>query len=113
MRDMLMHAISSISWNATASNSEIYSKMTYFRDEILGEWRKVTPGGGAYMSEAQILEPNFQQSFFGSNYKRLYQLKQKYDPQGVLYAPTAVGSEDWTVNSADGLPDQNGKLCRA
>ncbi|KAI5306370.1 hypothetical protein KEM56_001178 [Ascosphaera pollenicola] len=112
LRSMRMHAISSVSWDQDASNTDILGKMEWFRDEILGEWRKVTPGGGAYMSEAHILEPNWQESFYGSNYARLYKLKQEYDPDMVLYAPKCVGSENWKVDSADGLPDQNGRLCR-
>jgi hypothetical protein len=86
--------------------------MNFMTNTILGAWRETCPDSGAYMSESAILEPNFQQAFYGSNYDQLYSLKQKYDPFGVLYAPTAVGSEDWTVTSADGLPDQNGRLCR-
>ncbi|EEA26652.1 hypothetical protein TMatcc_005071 [Talaromyces marneffei ATCC 18224] len=110
-RNMLMHAITSSFWAPTATNAEILSSMNFLTNTILGAWRKTCPNSGAYMSESDILEPNFQQAFYGSNYARLYSLKQKYDPFGVLYAPTAVGSEDWTVSSADGLPDQNGRLC--
>lgn len=110
-RTMLMHAITSISWNVSSTNTEILSDMDNLTYNILGPWREISPGSGAYMSESDILEPNFQQAFYGSNYDRLYSLKQKYDPFGVLYARTAVGSEDWTVASADGLPDQNGRLC--
>ncbi|EED19033.1 conserved hypothetical protein [Talaromyces stipitatus ATCC 10500] len=110
-RTMLMHGITSISWPATASSAEILSAMNTMTNDVLGPWRAVSPNSGAYMSESDLLEPNFQQAFYGSNYARLYSLKQKYDPCGVLYAPTAVGSEDWTVSSADGLPDQNGRLC--
>ncbi len=72
------------------------------------------PGAGAYMAEADINEPNFQQAFYGSNYNRLYTLKQQYDPHGLFYTPTGVGSEDWVVtNQVDWIPTQNGKLCKA
>ncbi|BAE63431.1 unnamed protein product [Aspergillus oryzae RIB40] len=111
-RQTLMHAITSASWTANSTNTQILNQMEHFANNVLGIWRKTCPEAGAYMSEANILEPNFQQSFYGSNYERLYQLKQKYDPSGLFYAPTGVGSEDWTVKSQDGLPDQNGRLCR-
>lgn len=111
-RNALMHGITSTSWTADATDAEILEKMTTFTNDILGAWRETCPDAGAYMSEANILEPNFQQSFYGSNYARLYKLKQRYDPFGLFYAPTAVGSEDWKVDSPDGLPDQNGRLCR-
>lgn len=65
------------------------------------------------MSESDIIEPNFQQAFYGTNYERLYRPKQKYDPISLFYAPPGVGSEDWVVKSEVGLPDQNGRLCRA
>ncbi|KAJ6035593.1 FAD linked oxidase N-terminal [Penicillium canescens] len=110
-RDTLMHAITSTSWDADASNADIKANMDYFTNTIMGQWRATCPDAGAYMSESDIQEPNFQQAFYGSNYARLYKLKQLYDPTGLFYAPTAVGSENWDVNSVDGLPDQNGRLC--
>jgi hypothetical protein len=111
-RNTLLHAISSTSWDSDATNAEILETMDNFTNNILGKWRATCPDSGAYMSESDIQEPNFQQAFYGSNYARLYKLKQKYDPTSLFYAPTAVGSENWEVKSADGLPDQNGRLCR-
>ncbi|KFY50051.1 hypothetical protein V496_09623 [Pseudogymnoascus sp. VKM F-4515 (FW-2607)] len=80
----------------------------------LKRWRDVSPGAGAYMSEADVTEPDVQQSFYGdSKYPRLYALKKKIDPHGLFYAPTAVGSEDWYVtDQIEWLPTQNGRLCR-
>ncbi|EHA25629.1 hypothetical protein ASPNIDRAFT_43953 [Aspergillus niger ATCC 1015] len=111
-RKTLMHAITSTSWSSNATNADILEEMEHFTYDILGEWRRTCPEAGAYMSEADIMEPDFQQAFYGSYYDRLYALKQKYDPTGLFYAPTGVGSEDWKVHSLDGLPDQNGRLCR-
>ncbi|KAH6606122.1 hypothetical protein Trco_005275 [Trichoderma cornu-damae] len=64
-----------------------------------------TPGGGAYMNEADFQQPDFQETFYGANYAQLLKIKQKYDPTGLLYARTAVGSEAWTVA-------ENGRMCR-
>ncbi|KAJ5816337.1 FAD linked oxidase N-terminal [Penicillium robsamsonii] len=111
-RKMLMHAMTSTIWTNTTSNAEIKSKM-HDLTNVIGKWRAVSPDSGAYMSEADIQEPHFQESFYGTNYNRLYKLKHRYDPTALFYAPTAVGSEDWVVKSLDGLPDQNGRLCRA
>ncbi|KAH7394284.1 hypothetical protein BKA66DRAFT_509596 [Pyrenochaeta sp. MPI-SDFR-AT-0127] len=66
---------------------------------------KLTPTSGAYMNEADINEPNFQESFYGRNYERLSSIKHKYDPDDIFYAKTAVGSERWKVQS-------DGKLCK-
>lgn len=76
--------------------------------------REIAPGSGAYMSEADFLEPNLQKAFYGSNYARLYELKQRYDPMSVFFALTGVGSEDWEVQVTDPLPyswNNNGRLC--
>ena len=111
-RHTLLHAITSASWADNATNAQINATMNNLTNNVLGKWRATCPESGAYMSESDILEPNFQQAFYGNNYKRLYQLKQRYDPSGLFYAPTGVGSEYWKVRSQDGLPDQNGRLCR-
>lgn len=111
-RKSLMHAITPAMWTETASDAEIQEKMDYLTNNVVGKWRSVCPDSGAYMSESDIQEPNFQQAFYGSSYDRLYKIKQEYDPTSLFYAPTGVGSEDWVVDSLDGLPDQNGRLCR-
>ncbi|KUJ21514.1 FAD-binding domain-containing protein [Mollisia scopiformis] len=74
--------------------------------------RAATPNGGSYVNEADVQEPNWQQSFFGDNYNKLLKIKRERDPWGLFYAPTTVGSEVWEVRTADGLPTQNGKLCK-
>ncbi|KAK3326632.1 hypothetical protein B0H66DRAFT_166530 [Apodospora peruviana] len=74
--------------------------------------RAATPGSGSYMNEADVIEPNWQQSFFGSNYKKLEGIKKKYDAWGLFWAPSTVGSERWAVRTAGGVPTQDGKLCR-
>ncbi|KAJ5918308.1 FAD linked oxidase N-terminal [Penicillium verhagenii] len=111
-RETLMHAITSTQWAANATNAQINTTMNKLTYDALGTWRATCPDSGAYMSESDISEPNFQQAFYGTNYDRLYKLKQRYDPTFLFYAPTGVGSENWEVQSLDGLPDQNGRLCR-
>lgn len=55
--------------------------------------------------KANDYEPGWQWSFFGPNYARLRTIKEKYDPEGVMWGPNAVGSEDWVL-----LQDE--KLCK-
>jgi hypothetical protein len=76
--------------------------------------RAATPGGGAYFNEADILEPNWQRSFFGANYAKLARIKREWDPWHVFWAPTTPGSEAWAVQGRDEgfIPTQNGRLCR-
>ncbi|RYP55412.1 hypothetical protein DL769_010187 [Monosporascus sp. CRB-8-3] len=81
-------------------------------DEQMQKWRAVSPDSGAYFNEADVQEPNWQRAFFGSNYDRLLEIKRDTDPWGLFYAATTVGSEEWVVVTEDGLPTQNGPLCR-
>ncbi|KAL7626496.1 hypothetical protein AAE478_003268 [Parahypoxylon ruwenzoriense] len=104
-RDTAVHLISSRSWddslNASTAN-EIVDDMTYNK---LNALRKLDPDSGAYFNEANAVEPGWQWSFFGPNYGRLQAIKIKYDPDGALWCPQCVGSEEW-VQTKDGL------LCR-
>lgn len=55
--------------------------------------KHITPGGGCYMNEADWTEPDWQQTFFGSNYGRLLEVKRQYDPSGLFNCWKCVG---WT-----------------
>ncbi|KAF2839977.1 FAD-binding domain-containing protein [Patellaria atrata CBS 101060] len=112
-RKAVMHAISGASWALDATPAEVLKVRETFQAGVMQKWRDVSPGAGAYLGEADILEPSWQQAFYGSNYQRLKGIKEKYDPQNVFWAPTAVGSEKFKVITEDGLPGQNGKLCEA
>jgi hypothetical protein len=57
------------------------------------------------MNEGDPFEPNFQKEFFGRNYDRLLRIKDKFDPEELFYARTAVGSDRWTERA-------DGRLCR-
>ncbi|KAF7377559.1 FAD-binding domain-containing protein [Mycena sanguinolenta] len=50
---------------------------------------------GAYSNEADVLEPNFQTTFFGPNYGKLSAIKSKYDPDDLFIVGAGVGSERW------------------
>ena len=112
-RNTLTHFILAALWGEDTSFSEIASISETMTNDWMARWRAVSPGAGSYMSEGDINEPNFQQAFFGSNYARLYAIKQQLDPSGLLYSPQGVGSEDWYITGQiPYLPTQNGKLCR-
>ncbi|KAH8884410.1 isoamyl alcohol oxidase-like protein [Thozetella sp. PMI_491] len=113
-RKTVTHFILPAIWDQNATIAQIQAASKTLTTDWGAKWRAVSPGAGAYMAEADINEPNFQQSFFGSNYDRLYSLKQQYDPNGLFYTPTGVGSEDWVVTGqVQWIPTQNGRLCRA
>lgn len=80
----------------------LQQKMT---NEFIPQLKALTPGSGVYLNEADFLEPDWQESFYGVNYARLRSIKQKYDRRDIFYAPTAVGSDEWKE-------DSRGRLCR-
>jgi FAD/FMN-containing dehydrogenase len=65
-------------------------------DRSMNELRAVAPNGGAYVSESNFFESDFQHSYWGSNYSRLTASKKKYDPEGLFFVHNGVGSEPWT-----------------
>ncbi|PLB47470.1 FAD binding domain-containing protein [Aspergillus steynii IBT 23096] len=111
-RKAVMHALSSVNWSDDSPVSEIKEARHNFTYGHMQRWRDVSPGAGSYLGESDRMEPDFQQSFYGDHYDRLLRLKRKLDPYDVFWAATAVGSDRWTVKTEDGLPTENGKLCR-
>jgi hypothetical protein len=77
------HVAFGAGWAVNATREE--------QDEVLGGvsslagWlRDDTPGSGAYWSEADFLEPAWQDAFWGPNYPRLQAVKKAVDPAGVF-----------------------------
>ena len=66
----------------------------------MDQLRSVAPNGGAYVSESNYFEKDWQNAYWGSNYVRLKSVKTEYDPTGLFFVHNGVGSEDW---SADGF----------
>jgi FAD/FMN-containing dehydrogenase len=64
------------------------------------ELLKAAPDAGAYVSESDYFQQDWQAAFWGTNYSRLAAVKQKYDPDGLFFVHHGVGSETW---SADGF----------
>lgn len=62
--------------------------------------RAIAPGTGSYASESNFFDPQWQESYWGSNYRRLAIVKKQYDPDGLFTVHHGVGSERW---SADGF----------
>jgi hypothetical protein len=60
------------------------------------ELRAVAGSGGAYVSESNFFESDFEQSYWGANHARLAEIKKKYDPDGLFFVHNGVGSKQWT-----------------
>jgi hypothetical protein len=107
--------------HATGFDTNTYGPETSAADQItnhnrlneyINKWRDASPGAGAYMNEADTEEPNFKYSFFEDNYAKLLKIKKKRDPWSLFYAVTMVGSDEWVVEGTQGLPTQQGRLCK-
>lgn len=61
--------------------------------KVLDDATKVF-GNTTYYNEDWVLETNWQEAMFGSNYDRLLQIKKKYDANGLFNCRQCVGSED-------------------
>lgn len=111
-RKSIYHIITGVSVNHKSSTADIMAARATLTNVTMQKWRDITPGSGAYLNEADRLEPNWQQSFWGDKYARLLGIKQELDRKNLFWAHHAVGSEGWQVESFDGLPNENGKLCQ-
>jgi FAD/FMN-containing dehydrogenase len=65
-------------------------------DDCVDQLRAVTGTTGAYWSESNYFEKDWQQAYWGSNHARLAQIKAKYDPDGLFFVHNGVGSEQWS-----------------
>ncbi|KAJ7776003.1 hypothetical protein DFH07DRAFT_73735 [Mycena maculata] len=98
--------IPTLPWDDYADWDQILQtreKVTWTFGEPL---RKLTPGGGAYLNEADTSEPDWREAFYGENYPRLLAIKDRYDPSQLLYGSTAVGGDRW-------VEVEDGRLCPA
>jgi FAD/FMN-containing dehydrogenase len=68
--------------------------------KAMAELTKVAPGAGAYVSESDYFQRDWQAAYWGANYPRLLAAKRQYDPEGLFFVHHGVGSEAW---SADGF----------
>ncbi|KAK7612538.1 hypothetical protein IWX49DRAFT_585211 [Phyllosticta citricarpa] len=59
----------------------------------IGFIKKLTPGGGCYLNEADYGEEEWQQTFFGANYDKLLSIKRKWDPTSLFRCWKCVGWE--------------------
>lgn len=87
-------------WNLNLDNQKLIT------NTLVPQLKEITPGGGAYLNEADSNEPDWQHVFYGDKYAALARVKEKYDPEHLLYALTSVGSEYWVQR-------RDGRLCRS
>ena len=104
-RDVGTHIIYGEWWPIDADQATKDAAYEEISQKRVGPFRELSPDTGAYLNECDSLEPDWQTSFWGPNYPRLSEIKQKYDPDGLLWCDKCVGSEAWEQSEA-------GVLCR-
>ena len=75
-------------WNSTVDERKSVVEMT---EKITKSLEDLTPGSGTHFNEADPFTSDWQQAFWGDNYKRLLEIKQTYDPHGLLTCWRCVG----------------------
>lgn len=105
-RDSIVHASLTLPWDFHVPWEDMVAAQEKMTDVVQPLIEKATPDAGAYINEADFQQADWQKTFFGTNYGKLLGIKKKYDPEGLLYATVAVGSEAWTVQ-------EDGRMCKA
>jgi FAD/FMN-containing dehydrogenase len=94
-----------ISQAADASWAELQA-LQATANGYMDQFRALAPGGGNYANEASFNYAYWKTEYYGANYNRLLSIKQKYDPNNMLWGSVNVGGDLLTV-AADG------RLCQA
>ncbi|KAM6494766.1 FAD binding domain containing protein [Amanita muscaria] len=85
---------SPVFWPEGTPTTEI-SRLRQIAAADLESLNPISPNNGTYLNEASLYEENFQNTFFGSHYARLKEIKSEYDPNDLFIVAEGVGSEDW------------------
>lgn len=98
------------------NETEKVATTTHLREVEVQALRDLAPDSGAYINEADPTEPNWQTTFWGSNYPRLLELKNYWDPNGVFWCIPCVGHGQWNVVSDYGIEgaigQTPGRICK-
>ncbi|PHH61092.1 hypothetical protein CDD81_803 [Ophiocordyceps australis] len=95
-RKTLLHITFGMGWNSNMTLVEQKKLQRLVTGTLVEELKALEPHMGAYLNEANAYEASWQESFWGCNYPRLYQIKQQVDPDGIFIVRRGVGSEDWS-----------------
>ncbi|KAF7672571.1 fad binding domain protein [Alternaria burnsii] len=91
-RDAVVHLLVKDSWSDALPYPQALaaqSDMTNLKGAAL---RSLAPNSGTYFNEADASEPDWQRSFWGDNYEKLRQIKEKYDPHAMQWCEKCVGT---------------------
>ncbi|KKK22263.1 hypothetical protein P175DRAFT_0500164 [Aspergillus ochraceoroseus IBT 24754] len=84
-------------WNSTLTTRK--AKIAALQN-MTATLEQITPGSGAYSNEANAFTEDWQDAWWGENYDALVQIKNKYDPSGLLSCWKCIGWEETTAASS-------------
>ncbi|KAL8851343.1 MAG: hypothetical protein Q9221_003710 [Calogaya cf. arnoldii] len=102
-RTTYVHNIVARGWAPGTGEEERGSVYRDITDKV-AVMKELAPRTGAYMNEGDRFDPDYLQDFYGEHGPRLSYIKRRYDPSGLFYCPTCIGSERWRE-------DETGRLC--
>ncbi|KAI0973506.1 FAD binding domain protein [Xylaria arbuscula] len=105
-RDTVLTILAFSPWDYKGTFQSNVDAESYLIDVTVPALKAIAPDGGAYLNEANRRQTDWKGSFYGTNYERLLSIKKAYDPEDLIYAVTAVGSDAWVL-------DDGGRLCRS
>ena len=87
--------IGHLTWGAAIPeklSEESWHEAALAASDLATPMREITPNSGAYINESDFYEPNWEESFWGTaNYRRLKEIKQRYDPTGMFRVWNGIG----------------------
>jgi FAD/FMN-containing dehydrogenase len=94
-------------WNYTAPLATNINTKRRLTEVHMPAIEAASPGGGVYLNEMDPFyrNPDWKGQLFGENYEGLLQVKDKYDPQRVLWGNFSVASDEKVL-------DGSGRLCK-
>ncbi|PBK61988.1 FAD binding domain protein [Armillaria solidipes] len=93
-------------WSDTGTFAQYEQQQHMMTNVFMESLKSVSPGSGAYLNEADTFNPDWKNTFYGSNYQKLLHIKDTWDPDQLLYGSTAVGGDRWDRQD-------DGRLCRS
>ncbi|KAF9736704.1 FAD binding domain-containing protein [Paraphaeosphaeria minitans] len=89
-REAMWEVIMGGIWTSTTPES-VRRQIRHAISASIEPFKALTPGGGCYMNEGDWTEEKWQQTFFGSNYDRLLEVKRRFDPTGLFNCWKCIG----------------------
>ncbi|RYC59797.1 hypothetical protein CHU98_g6422 [Xylaria longipes] len=101
-RSSILTILAFAPWDYKGTLQSNNNAQDYLLDVTIPALKALAPDGGAYLNEANRLQADWKESFYGANYGKLEATKKKYDPSDLFYANTAVGIPHNTPSYDDG-----------